>query len=113
MFMSFKCCDENGDGTGNAVGINLKNINYIERVGRWADVAIEPTFHDVFAGPTFAEYVPTPPRRQTTGRRATRAVFTITPGCVMICFQQSTHYVLADYDELIKMLESLNNMFEG
>jgi hypothetical protein len=53
------------------------------------------------------------PERRAMARARQPDVFVVTPGCVSIRTVQDTYFVMANYGELAKTLESLNNMYES
>ncbi len=125
MFMKFTTCDNNG--TANNTGkicINMKIVDMVSQAGEWRQEAI-PTeddgqddftfiqagiMQDPFAMPVVT---PRPARRQGAARPTRRQdVFVINPQVCILHTMNQAHTVLADFDELSKMLESLHEMME-
>ncbi len=118
MFMSFKCCDHTGQPLGNRVCINVKGITNIVEIGQWVAVAQpEPPTHgdEPWDPPNTGLDRPVARRtgaRRPTARAHTPDTFVLTPNCVQINTRHDNYTVVANYEELVKTLESFRNAFE-
>lgn len=111
MFMTFALCDNNGVATGTKMCINMKTVHNITQMGRWDRPARQ--IDDIAGGFINEDEVP---RRRTGAVRRDREpdTFIVLPQCANLNVQHGDNYqVIANFDELSKILESLGSMFEG
>lgn len=104
MFMKFQTCGPDGNpanGHGKVL-INMKNIDNVTQAGRWEHRPVMPTELTFTTNPLAPQ-----PQRAARGPDQ----FVIIDNCVNINCMQQNYTVIADFDELAAMLESLHSLY--
>lgn len=109
--MTFELCDHEARPSGCHIILNMKNVENVSEMGRWQQQPPEPEWEQVTMEFN-PETIGRPPRARPPRPRAqARDLFVPFHNAVTINSMGHNHQVIADFKELAKVLESLNDLY--